>query len=137
MTPVSFDKICRYCLTTNGAKSIYMVKGDIGKIMKQTEYEFANNLEKWLRNDKSSCEFCGSPFVEGINIEIDNHKLYDFNTISKYSAQTDGQFFIWTIMKTGSTIQLNVGGRSGHDPIFISECFALLIKLSTTGQRIN
>ncbi|HEX6847671.1 MAG TPA: hypothetical protein VF144_11875 [Chitinophagaceae bacterium] len=129
MTPVSFDKVCRFCLASNGARAIYMFNGDVEKFKSLTEYEFSKILEKWMKDDKKKCEFCGSPFVEGTVIEIGNHKLYDFNKLATHCKETNGELFIWNVVKKGRSIELNVGGKSTHDPLFIKECFTKLFHL--------
>jgi hypothetical protein len=106
-----------------------MVNGDTDKFKKMTEYEFSNVLEKWMKDDKKKCEFCGSPFVEGTAIEIGNYKLYDFNKLATQCQQTNGELFIWNVIKKGQSIELKVAGKSTHDPLFIRESFMQLLNI--------
>jgi len=129
MTPVSFDKICRFCLTSNGARAIYMVNGDVEKFKKQTEYEFAQTLEKWMKDDKKKCEFCGAPYVEGARIEIGDYKLYDFDKLVAECKKNNGELFIWNVVKKGQSIEINVAGKTTHDPVFIRESFTKLFDI--------
>jgi len=125
---VSYDKICRYCLGANGARASYAVTGDLD-FKGRSEYEFAKTLESWLRENKNVCEFCGSPFVEGNDIVIDNIKLYDLDRLVKECKESGGELFIWKVFKKEQRIEINVGGEKGHDPQFIKECFNKLIKI--------
>jgi hypothetical protein len=129
MTPIYFDKICRFCLKSNGARAIYMVNGDVEKFKKQTEYEFAKVLEKWMKDDKKKCEFCGAPYVEGVKIEIGDYKLYDFDKLTALCKEADGELFIWNITKKGQSIEIKVAGKTTHDPLFIQECFTKLFDI--------
>src|SRR5687767_4659645 len=120
MTPISFDKVCRFCLKTNGVRSIYMVNGNLENQKKKTEFEFKETVEKWLKEDKKKCEFCDCPFIEVSNIEIGDYKLYDFDRLVNDCKQKDGELFLWNITKSSkNTVELKVGGKTAHDPLFI------------------
>lgn len=129
MTPLSFNKLCRTCLTTDGIKSTYMLTESTEDDKSMTEYEYSKIIEKWLFDDGKICQFCGCPYFQVDNVSVGDHKLYDFDRLVDQCKKRNGEFFIWDAIKKDGRIDCSTSGKASYDPLFIEECFAKLYKL--------
>jgi len=129
MNTVKFRKVCRTCLKSYDANAVYQVDGNVEPFKKMTEYEFQKTLDTWFAKHKIVCDFCGSTFIEGDNIEINDDKLYDFNRLANECDEVDGEFFTFKILKKENQYKRTVGGKANPNKQFVAECFISVLKL--------
>lgn len=119
---ISYYKICRSCLKSNGARGMLMHNGDVERYKILTEYEFSNIVAEWMEDDQ--CEFCGSSYLEFSQLEIDHYKMYDGDKLIQHCKEVNGELFLWHIVKKNSSIQIKFGGKSNPNNLFLEECFS-------------
>lgn len=106
-----------------------MLKGDVEKYKIKTEYEVSKIVEKWLRDDRKKCQRCGSPFLEASNIKIEDYSLFDYDKLSSNCIEKNDELFVWTIRKIFPTVTFDRAGKVAQEPVFVRECFSMLINL--------
>ena len=129
MPSVSYNTCCCDCTKINGMTGMIMVNGSVDHYMDLTEYEFSKTLDGWMEEVGSNCHFCGSHNVYGENIQIDDVKLYDFESIverQKLSSELQN-FLIINLTKTNGYVEREIGGKGRNDSDFMLNCMSRVI----------
>lgn len=132
MNTVSYIKVCKGCQTSNGARGTIFVTDEINDVHKLTEYEYSKEINEWLHEEKINCEYCGCPYFDLLDVEINGYRLYDFDRLAELTKKTNGEFFIWGIERVNGQLQLKLSGKTTVDPLFLEECFKKIIETHNT-----
>lgn len=129
MFSVTYNTCCCECTNINEIKNLITVRESVDQYLKMTEYEFQPILENWMEGLDSSCDFCGSRNISGENIQINNSSLYNFDSIVEYIKDHNHSqnFLIFSLLKTRSGTNREIGGKESNDINFILECYTKII----------
>jgi hypothetical protein len=116
MNVISYNIGCRNCLTSDGIRHSYIIKGqDAEDLSHKTEFGVMLLIEKYRNEDNHLCERCGSSNVEVSDLEIDGTAVYDYDALGRRCDERGEEMLQFNISKQGSQINLRVGGSQYID----------------------
>jgi hypothetical protein len=127
------NPLCRDCCKRDSVSHAIHVtnlkEGQYEKYLNMTEYEASIIVEAWLK-DFGPCRNCSSNNIFPTNIEIGDHKLYDFDKLVSITKNLGarGNLLILDLQNNYGEIDLKVAGKSNNDSDFLLECIVLFRK---------
>lgn len=127
---VSYRSGCNNCFATDMARHSILVTGrNQDYFLGRSEFSVKQELLQWRKEDEYECSFCGSPYVELRDIQVNDIKLYDFNQIVSWCKRNGGWVFMVDAVKKKGVITISNGGSPVLDKGFVKDS---LIKINST-----
>jgi hypothetical protein len=128
MIDISYILGCRSCNQSDGIRTSYLLKGknNVNNLKSSREFELVEIIEGWRKEDNKTCLFCNSKNVEIYDVEIDGHRLYDFERLSKQLEQRAEDLLILHYQKRNNITTLSTGGNEPFHKFFLQKSFSLL-----------
>ncbi|MCB9192129.1 MAG: hypothetical protein H6602_10730 [Flavobacteriales bacterium] len=92
--------------------------------LSKTDYEVGLQVMHWRLKDGHRCVFCNSPFVEVQEVEVNGHKLYDYDLLVDECKATGNWIFMINLQKKNGHVDVSVGGKSPIDEEIVEACIA-------------
>jgi hypothetical protein len=127
---ISYHIDCRSCLQSDGIQHSYLIKaGEHNQILTKTEFEVMKVIEEWREEDNHKCEFCSSSNVEVLQIQVDEHELYDYGRLIQRCDQRGEEMFLINIDKFNSDISLRASGSEYIDPDLLKKAIKTIAEI--------
>ncbi len=137
---ISFDTVCRNCLSTLEIRSVYSLmcdsENDINRYKEMTEYDLMILIEKWRDRDGHKCEFCNSSNVMVYNLKVDDYEIYNVNRNIQKCEESNFLMLQFRFQKNGNGIELIPSGSPEINGLIFRYCSNEIYKflLNSSGK---
>ncbi|AEE51130.1 hypothetical protein [Haliscomenobacter hydrossis] len=126
---ISYSLGCRNCLHGDGMRHMYsIIDEDEITYRNKTEFEVLRLIEKWRTEDKKNCSFCGSDNVEILDVEVNDHPLYDYEKLVERCFEEDEYMLQIDIEKQDNQTDMNLGGSPKLERSFLKSAIVEIVK---------
>jgi hypothetical protein len=106
-----------------------LTDGDFDEYKNKAEFEVMTLIEKWRLEEAQTCEMCGSPNVEVLQVQVNDYPLYDYDNLVERCRANHDYMIMFNIDKRGSDINLQHGGSQNIEKDFYEAAIQQIIDL--------